>query len=59
MTKKYRSDAMAAIHEGIYPRVQGIGLARFIPGTLLATAYFVYTYRSFSGKVNAGDRYNG
>jgi hypothetical protein len=23
----------------------------FIPGMLLATGYFVYTYRSFSGKV--------
>lgn len=30
----------------------GVGLAWFIPGTLLATAYFVYTYRSFAGKVN-------
>ena len=28
-----------------------IGLVWFIPGMLLATAYFVYTYRSFSGKV--------
>jgi cytochrome d ubiquinol oxidase subunit II len=28
-----------------------IGLIWFIPGMLLATAYFVYTYRSFSGKV--------
>jgi cytochrome d ubiquinol oxidase subunit II len=29
----------------------GVGLAWFIPGILLATAYFVYTYRSFAGKV--------
>jgi cytochrome d ubiquinol oxidase subunit II len=28
-----------------------VGLVWFIPGMLLATAYFVYTYRSFSGKV--------
>lgn len=28
-----------------------VGLAWFIPGMLLATAYFVYTYRSFAGKV--------
>jgi cytochrome d ubiquinol oxidase subunit II len=28
-----------------------VGLIWFIPGMLLATAYFVYTYRSFSGKV--------
>jgi cytochrome d ubiquinol oxidase subunit II len=28
-----------------------IGLFWFIPGMLLATGYFVYTYRSFSGKV--------
>jgi cytochrome d ubiquinol oxidase subunit II len=28
-----------------------IGLLWFIPGMLLAGAYFVYTYRSFSGKV--------
>jgi cytochrome d ubiquinol oxidase subunit II len=28
-----------------------IGLMWFIPGMLLACAYFVYTYRSFSGKV--------
>jgi len=29
----------------------GIGLVWFIPGILLATAYFVYTYRSFAGKI--------
>jgi cytochrome bd-type quinol oxidase subunit 2 len=29
-----------------------VGLIWFIPGMLLATGYFVYTYRSFSGKVN-------
>jgi cytochrome bd ubiquinol oxidase subunit II len=28
-----------------------VGLVWFIPGMLLTTAYFVYTYRSFSGKV--------
>jgi cytochrome d ubiquinol oxidase subunit II len=28
-----------------------VGLIWFIPGMLLATSYFVYTYRSFSGKV--------
>ena len=28
-----------------------IGLVWFIPGMLLATAYFVYTYRNFAGKV--------
>ena len=28
-----------------------VGLIWFIPGMLLATAYFVYTYRSFAGKV--------
>jgi cytochrome d ubiquinol oxidase subunit II len=28
-----------------------VGLAWFIPGMLLAGAYFVYTYRSFAGKV--------
>ena len=28
-----------------------VGLAWFIPGMLLATGYFVYTYRSFAGKV--------
>jgi cytochrome bd-type quinol oxidase subunit 2 len=28
-----------------------IGLIWFIPGMLLACGYFVYTYRSFSGKV--------
>ncbi|MFN7996321.1 MAG: cytochrome d ubiquinol oxidase subunit II [Bryobacteraceae bacterium] len=31
-----------------------VGLAWFIPGILLATAYFVYTYRNFSGKVTSG-----
>ena len=30
-----------------------IGLAWFIPGMLLTAAYFVYTYRSFSGKVSS------
>jgi cytochrome d ubiquinol oxidase subunit II len=29
-----------------------IGLMWFIPGMLLATGYFLYTYRSFSGKVS-------
>ena len=29
-----------------------VGLMWFIPGMLLAAGYFVYTYRSFSGKVN-------
>jgi cytochrome d ubiquinol oxidase subunit II len=29
-----------------------VGLIWFIPGMLLTTGYFVYTYRSFSGKVN-------
>ena len=28
-----------------------VGLMWFIPGMLLACGYFVYTYRSFSGKV--------
>jgi len=28
-----------------------VGLAWFIPAMLLATGYFVYTYRSFAGKV--------
>jgi cytochrome d ubiquinol oxidase subunit II len=28
-----------------------VGLAWFIPGMLLATAYFVYVYRNFAGKV--------
>jgi len=30
-----------------------IGLIWFIPGILLAACYFVYTYRSFAGKVRA------
>jgi cytochrome d ubiquinol oxidase subunit II len=29
-----------------------VGLAWFIPGMLLVAAYFVYTYRSFAGKVS-------
>jgi cytochrome d ubiquinol oxidase subunit II len=32
-----------------------IGLVWFIPGMLLATGYFVYTYRSFSGKGKLDD----
>jgi cytochrome d ubiquinol oxidase subunit II len=31
-----------------------IGLYWFIPGVLLAASYFVYTYRSFAGKVGGG-----
>ena len=27
-----------------------VGLTWFVPGILLAAAYFFYTYRSFSGK---------
>lgn len=30
-----------------------IGLIWFLPGMALATAYFIYTYRSFAGKVRA------
>ncbi|MCU1274807.1 MAG: cytochrome d ubiquinol oxidase, subunit, partial [Bryobacterales bacterium] len=32
-----------------------IGLAWWIPGILLAIAYFVFTYRRFAGKVHLGD----
>ena len=28
-----------------------VGLFWFIPGMLLTSAYFIYTYRSFAGKV--------
>jgi cytochrome d ubiquinol oxidase subunit II len=31
-----------------------VGLYWFIPGMLLTTGYFVYTYRSFAGKVGGG-----
>jgi len=31
-----------------------VGLYWFIPGLLLTTGYFVYTYRSLSGKVSSG-----
>jgi len=31
-----------------------IGLYWFIPGVLLTASYFVYTYRSFAGKVSSG-----
>jgi cytochrome bd ubiquinol oxidase subunit II len=39
-------DNTAAARHGL-----GIGLAWFIPGIVLAAAYFTYTYRSFAGKV--------
>ncbi len=32
-----------------------VGLVWWIPGMLLVAAYFVYTYRSFGGKVQPGD----
>ena len=32
-----------------------VGLVWFIPGILLATGYFVYTYRSFAGKVGPSE----
>jgi cytochrome d ubiquinol oxidase subunit II len=32
-----------------------VGLVWFIPGIALAAAYFIYTYRSFAGKVPAAD----
>ena len=31
-----------------------VGLYWFVPGILLTTGYFVYTYRSFAGKVGGG-----
>ena len=30
-----------------------VGLVWFIPGMLLTAGYFIYTYRSFAGKVRA------
>jgi len=36
----------AAAHYGLQ-----VGLVWFIPGMVLTTAYFIYTYRSFAGKV--------
>jgi cytochrome d ubiquinol oxidase subunit II len=33
-----------------------IGLFWFIPGMLLTTAYFIYAYRSFAGKVGVEER---
>jgi cytochrome bd ubiquinol oxidase subunit II len=33
----------------------GIGLWWFIPGMVLATGYFTYTYRNFAGKVKVGE----
>jgi len=30
-----------------------VGLAWFLPGMLLASGYFIYTYRSFTGKISA------
>jgi cytochrome d ubiquinol oxidase subunit II len=36
----------AAGHYGLQ-----VGLLWFIPGMLLTSAYFIYTYRSFAGKV--------
>ncbi len=32
-----------------------MGMMWFIPGMILACGYFVYTYRSFAGKVKAED----
>jgi cytochrome bd ubiquinol oxidase subunit II len=33
----------------------GVGLVWFIPGIALATSYFIYTYRSFAGKVGPAE----
>jgi cytochrome bd ubiquinol oxidase subunit II len=33
----------------------GVGLVWFIPGITLAAIYFIYTYRSFAGKVPVAD----
>jgi len=33
-----------------------VGLMWFIPGMLLTSGYFIYTYRSFSGKVKVQDQ---
>ncbi len=43
------ASAAAAAEHGLR-----IGLAWWIPGMLLVAAYFVYTYRQFSGKVSHG-----
>src|SRR5579872_3435934 len=50
------SDSDPALSMTIYntaaaPYGLRVGLAWFIPGMLLTTGYFVYTYRSFAGKV--------
>jgi cytochrome d ubiquinol oxidase subunit II len=36
-----------------------VGMLWFIPGVLLAAGYFVYTYRSFAGKVGGGAEARG
>ena len=33
-----------------------VGLVWFIPGMLLVTAYFLYTYRNFAGKVRLDEQ---
>ncbi|SPE41979.1 Cytochrome d ubiquinol oxidase, subunit II (fragment) [Candidatus Sulfopaludibacter sp. SbA3] len=43
-----------SIHNAAAPRYGlEVGLMWFIPGTLLAAGYFIYTYRHSSGKVGA------
>ncbi len=40
------------------PHGLGVGLAWFLPGMVLTAGYFIYTYRSFGGKVRAEEQAN-
>jgi cytochrome d ubiquinol oxidase subunit II len=50
------SRSLTIYNSAAHPYGLKVGLMWFIPGMLLATAYFVYTYRSFSGKVKLDDK---
>jgi cytochrome bd-type quinol oxidase subunit 2 len=46
--------SMTVVNTAAAPYGLRVGLYWFIPGVLLTTGYFVYTYRSFAGKVGRG-----
>jgi cytochrome d ubiquinol oxidase subunit II len=48
--------SLTIYNSAAHPYSLRVGLLWFIPGMLLATGYFVYTYRSFAGKVKLDDQ---
>ena len=50
-SNRHTALSLTVLNAAAAPYGLGVGLMWFIPGVLLAACYFVYSYRSFAGKV--------